>query len=324
MTLRFSAWPVWVMLVLASIWGWLVLFAADPVSLHSDTAGPTEAREVAGGVEVATDDASPRRAVGQPSAPAEETRPLAPSLRDTEVDGAMRTGPGGGLIEDRGLRRLFDYLLAAASETPIEALRARLESMALEQGGSTLASQVLAAFDRYVAYLRAASALNSAGHVDRRSQLAALIDLRRRMLGSVTADAYFGEEERYALALLDEDVPLDPQHAAWRTQATEHQRALEQTAQFDHMGLDASQRWAEREALYGAEAADRLASLDAEQRAWDARFDRFRDLRANVLANASLDAAARSQAIEQLLLEHFSEPERRRVRALMEAQPDMP
>ena len=326
MITRFSAWPVLVMLALASLWAWLVLFAADPASLRS------RATETKQGVEqVAPDDdvravavaaapTAPRALDGAVAGPAA----VAPSLRGTDIDGAMHVDAQGRLTEDRALRRLFDYLLAGASETPIEALRARLEGLAIEQGGDLLAAQGLSAFDRYLAYLRAESALNGAGHADRREQLTKLMDLRRRILGAAAADAYFGEEERYALALLDDSVPMDPQQAAWQAQATEHQRALEQSAQFDRLDIDASQRWSEREALYGAEAADRLAQLDAEQQAWDARLDRFREQRAQVLANSSLDAAAQAQAIDQLLQQHFSEPERRRVQALMEVEPSMP
>lgn len=238
------------------------------------------------------------------------------SLRDTEVDGRLATDVHGRLIIDRELRRLFDYLLAGASEQPIDLLRARLRDLAAAQGGEALATEALEAFDQYLSYLRAEAELGRRQSDDLQARLDALIALRRRALGAATAEAYFGEEERYAQATLDRAQDADPAWSAARRDATEHQRALEQTTQFEQLDLDAAQRWEERETLYGAEAADRLAELDAQQAQWDARLQDWAARRAALQAEESMSPEQREQAISTLFESMFDEAERRRVQAL--------
>lgn len=253
----------------------------------------------------------------------------APSLQGAALDGRLRQDETGRLVEDRELRRLFDHLLAGQGEVGLAALRERLRAHALEVGGEALARQALDAFERYLDYLRSEAELDPAGIADLGRRLDALAALRRRLLGEDLAEAFFGEEERYARDALarmagDEGLVDAPEAERWRAErsaATEHQRALEQTEQFEHLDLPPAQRHAERAALYGEAAADRLAALDAERAAWQQRLDDWRSARERIGSNPRLDTAARERALQAELDARFDPAEQRRVRALDELPP---
>ncbi len=253
----------------------------------------------------------------------------APSLRGAELDGHLHQDDAGRLVEDRELRRLFDHLLAGQGEVGLAALRERLRAHALEVGGEALARQALDAFERYLDYLRSEAELDPAGIADLGQRLDALTALRRRLLGDELAEAFFGEEERYARDALARmaggeglvDAPEAERWRAERSAATEHQRALEQTEQFEHLDLPPAQRHAERAALYGEAAADRLAALDAERAAWQQRLDDWRSKRERIESDPRLDAAARERALQAELDARFDPAEQRRVRALDELPP---
>jgi len=258
------------------------------------------------------------------------TSGVAPSLRGTELDGALSVDASGRLLLDRELRRLFDHLLAGMGEVSLDSLRERLRHVALDQGGEALAAQVLAAFERYLDYLRAEDRLVLPPGSGPAERLDALMALRRSELGEELAEAWFGEEERYALSALErlvgDEQAADPEAAqrwqAERDEATGFQLAVEQTEQFDQLGISAEQRFAEREAMYGEAAARRLAALDAERAAWQRRLLEWRAERERLLADASLGAAAREAALEAALQARFDEAEQRRVRALDELPPE--
>ena len=73
---------------------------------------------------------------------------------------------------------------------------------------------------------------------------------------------------------------------------------------------------AEREALWGKEAAQRLAELDASRARWDARIDAYLSARSRIDADRTLSAAARAQAVATLRAQHFDAIEQRRIASL--------
>jgi lipase chaperone LimK len=253
----------------------------------------------------------------------------APSLRGTELDGALRMDAQGRLLQDRELRRLFDHLLAGLGELSLDALRARLRAHALGIGGEPLAAQAMAAFEQYLDYLRREAKLALPLDADLAARLESLMALRRDAFGDELAEALFGEEERYALDALarlegGEGLADAPETERWQTErdeATEHLLALEQTEQFEQIDVSQQQRFEERSALYGEDAAVRLAALDAERAGWQQRLDEWQALRDAIRNNAGLDAAARERELQALRGRLFDEAEQRRVQALEDISP---
>jgi lipase chaperone LimK len=82
--------------------------------------------------------------------------------------------------------------------------------------------------------------------------------------------------------------------------------------------------FAVRERELGAEAAQRLAALDGQNAAWQARMDAYRAERASILEDASLAGAERDARLEALRAQRFDPQEQVRVRALDQAAAGAP
>lgn len=256
------------------------------------------------------------------------------SLRGTEVDGAVHVDADGRLIGDRDLRQLFDYHLTRLGEEPLEAIRARLQDYLQQRVGAAVVAQALTRFDAYVALQQEIATLRAGD--DPRADALRLHALHRRYLGDALADAWYGEEERrldYTLSrreLLHDsrlsaaersarlqalDAGLDPATRAMMVEADASTLAMEQSDDFAARNVPPAQRFEEREALFGREAAQRLAALDTQQAQWDERLRNYATQRRQLLAQHDLSDAQRAQALQRLLA-GFDPNDRRRVEML--------
>jgi lipase chaperone LimK len=257
------------------------------------------------------------------------------SLRGTEPDGGVRFSSDGRLIVDADLRRQIEWWLSLLGEMPLVEIRSLFEQSLANAHAPAQAAAALAFFDRWVDYLAAADAQLPDGSTAQR--LDALSALRRQWFGA-DAETLFGDEERYTrhvlarqellrdssltpeerqqqLALLD--VDLSPEQRAMRAETIDPLLASEQTSQFDALDVPPAQRQVERAALFGPEAAERLALLDAERAAWDTRVAMVRAQQQAWAADTTLDPAQREARLQSLLDVDFSDSEQRRVRALL-------
>lgn len=262
------------------------------------------------------------------------------SLRDTEVDGALRLDAGGQPLPDRELRRLFDYFLARSGEQSPEAIRSAL--LGYLQGHAPAPglrpealATVLAWFDAYVALERDSISI-AQRETEPAAAMARVRALRRERLGQVLADNWYAQEERdydradarrklwadRSLApairerrLAELDADLDPQQRELQAQSAQLDVAMQQSREFERNRTDAGTRFVEREALYGREAAQRLAELDQRKARWNDRVRSYAAQRQRVLADVDLSDAQRQQRLSGLM-QGFDPNERRRVDAL--------
>lgn len=256
------------------------------------------------------------------------------SLRGTEVDGAVALDANGRVALDLGMRRLFDYYLSLMGEQDLVQIRSLLKDYLLGKYSPANTDVALKFFDRYTDYLNALTDLNIGGLSKPEERLEKVTALRKKMLGEEMAFAFFAEEEmlaaltlkRMAIAndkkLSDEEkarqlAALDAsRHYSARAEADMAALVTEQTRQLDALKLTDQQRTAEREALWGKEAAGRLAQLDQQRAQWDARIDRYLLERSRIDANRGLSQAARAQAIAALRAQQFNAAEQRRIASL--------
>lgn len=259
---------------------------------------------------------------------------LSGSLRGTQIDGEVRFDDAGEPVADADLRRFFDYHLSLIGELDIAGIRARLRQTLAARFDPARIERVMAYFDRYVAYQEALARAAIGNDPDPARRLDAAKRLRREVLGEAMAEGFFAEEEalaelslrrmriaadptlgadakRDALRALDEAAGYDARAAAELAQ-----QAAEQAAEIERRKLTPAQRDAERAALWGPEAAQRLAALDAEQANWDARVRDYAAARARIDRDPRLDAAARAQAVAQLRARMFAPNEQRRIASL--------
>ena len=256
-------------------------------------------------------------------------RPLPASLEGTSPDGDVETDGFGHLRPSRELRQLFDYYLSASGEEPRGRIKARIVAELRERLPSPAADEALSVLHRYLVYRRAVRRMPP--------DLATVHDVRVRILGRDVAEAFFAVDEAAASFMLARRaVATDPDLApaerdarlaalearlpesvrTWRAEAaTPLQLMREEEALRASEGSDADTR-ALRERMVGAEAADRLAALDQDRAAWQARVDEYRVDRLAIDENPSLDAAGRTAALDELRASRFTEPEQIRVAAL--------
>ena len=323
--------------LLVAVGAYVVWRQPPPDALPESDATPTAIDAVHAAVDAPTPESGKASAASVAAARPLATPDWPASLRDSAPDGAVTLDPNGRVRPDLELRRLFDYFLSALGERDVAAIRALLLDHVRALHGEAVAAEVAALFDRYVDYQQALAAMNAPPGESLRARLERVRDLRRRLLDPGMAEAFFGDEERYTAYTLDRrdamaDASLDAAERDARLRELEsrlspEQRASlreanvavlvdEQNRQFDALRLDPAQRQAEREALFGAEAAARLAQADAEIAAWDARVRAYVQARDAIRADGRLDAAARDRAIATLQARSFDAAERRRIASL--------
>lgn len=259
------------------------------------------------------------------------------SLRDTGVDGAATLDALGRPRADRALRRLFDYFLARSGEQAPEAIRSALALHLHAQLPPPALATVLAWYDAYVALEHDSVALAQAvGGAE--AAFERVRALRRERLGEELAQAFYAQDEAdYDLArqrgqlrgvLLAERGP-DAAERARLLAELEREAAAEpalqasaqldgavaQNRRFEREGTGAGERYAQREASYGAAAAQRLGELDQRRAQWQLRLRSYAAQRQRLLAEGGLDEAQRRRRLDALLA-GFDPNERRRLDAL--------
>lgn len=321
-------------LVLAVAAGWFLLRPGADLDPAPGAATAVQATQVppvptATAIAVSAGSASQRAEVAMASDSMAQlhARLAASSLRGTQADGELSFDADGRLLPDLGLRRLFDHFLSLSGEFSLADIRRLIADAVLRTHGTDATDAAMAWFERYRDLLRAIDATDFS--TDPLARAGALHALRLRHLGEAATHAMFGDEEAALdLALARQRIraadDLDPtERARWLDELDQTrpdgERAIladsdaidlaeSQTRALDALAADAATRHAERAALWGEDAAERLAQLDAERANWDARVAHYRAARASLGEDPS--------ALVAWLQANFSEAERRRLAAL--------
>lgn len=245
----------------------------------------------------------------------------------SQPDGSIRFDGHGRLVVELDLRRRFDWYLGALATQSFATIKQRLQRDLAQLMTPPQAAQVLELFDRYCAYLQAADQLPE--DADLAVKLAAIHRLRVEKLKDA-AGPFFDAEEREIARALNPDAERKGDGAAADAgqahyqqtydQYTANLQALQSEQQLTQSTASPGERRQQREALYGAEAAQRLAALDQERSAWDARVQAYIQQRNALHARTDL-SAAEQQRRELQLQTGFTPAERIRLTALTSAPP---
>jgi len=263
------------------------------------------------------------------------------SLAGTEPDGAASAAADGALVSTPALVRLFDYWLSTVGERPIDEIRAqagqdldrRLAPRAALQARDLLARYF--AFKSALKEQRPAHASSGRGVDVLRAGLRNMQSLRATYFSAAESQALFGpDDDAAALALarmaIEQDTALEPAQRRERLaafdaglpQAERAERAaplavirLQQAAeQLRAQGGSEDDVYRMRAAAVSPAAANRLADLDREEAAWQARVGDYLQQREAVLAD-SLDTQQRARALLELRARLFTADEQRRLGA---------
>lgn len=261
-------------------------------------------------------------------------RELPRSLRGTDVDGGLSIDRSGHFVPDPDALALFDYFLAATGEAPADEIAQWIRAHIARTLEPPAEAEALALLERCLAYRDAARELaeSEAVPADLERRLQWLRELRRAHFGADVAEALFGLEEdvtridlerrRVAqdpaltlaeraaeLAALESELPEPVREARGRARAPG--RSYREVLDLRAAGASEAEIFVARARRFGPEAAGRLAALDREQAAWQARLDAYRAER-----RALLDAGTQANTLEGLRHRHFSPEELPRVRAI--------
>lgn len=270
-------------------------------------------------------------------APAPSDAPPA-SLRGAEPDGALHVDAAGRFVPDRAALARFEWYLSATGEEPPGALRARIVRHLRASLPPGAAAQAEAFLDQVEGYRAAMRALFERGAApdDLERRLQWIRETRRAHFGPELAEALFGEEERVALLDLErravvQDASLTPEERdaklaaiearlpedvrAARASATAPVRVAKQVATLRARGGSEAEVFAVREQAFGADAAERLAALDAKREAWKARLEAWRGELAAIEADPTIPAEQKTAAIDAARKARFGEDELLRVQA---------
>lgn len=260
---------------------------------------------------------------------------MAPSLMGTEVDCSLELDKQGRLMATLGVRRCFDYFFSSLGEKSeaqlIFDIRRHLESK-LPPAARPYALELLG---KYVQYRHSevppALNLEDQSPESLRMALESLKGLRLRYFTRNEANAFFGDDEAYdqyniaVMAILNDAslskqqkdgriatlaAQLPPALAKNMSASQQYNLLQSKTDEIKTRGGSAQEIYALRESIVGAQAAERLAKLDAENADWRQRVSKFLDLRAQILASGGA-VAEQQQAITALRNTTFSAPEER-------------
>ncbi len=252
--------------------------------------------------------------IGQP--PAATPALAAPASRTESTDAFLAPG----------LRHRLEALLLEAGEAGDAAeLKRRAAALVARHFSADDATRAAQLVDRWIDYRVAVSRLAPPADLSDPHALRTALEARRRErerhFTSQEWDALFAQEEaldRFTIArveiarnaaltaqqkqqaLLAAEAELSPEQRAARHDAVQHLQVAAQSQAYETAQVPEQQRYRERAAMHGEAAAQRLAQLDREEAAWQAKLDRY------AAAPASEQATLRDQlfsADEQARLE---------------------
>lgn len=276
--------------------------------------------------------------------------PFAPSMRGTVPDGDLRAAsanlaqaPGGKALAYAELRRLFDYYLSAVGEQSLGAITIEIQRAIAQNLPQQQVSDAMRLLDKYLQFKRALVDLEKSPQLAGdsvqviRRRFHALQDLRSRIFTAEEDQGLFGFDDMYdrdtlARLEIDRDATLSAGQKREKLAALDASmppalRAdrdaprmvlqLEQTAQdMRAKGASEDEIYRMRALALNPQAAERLAEVDREEKAWKDRIATYQADRARILkAQADAPESERQAALLQLQQAQFSEQERRRLAA---------
>ncbi len=270
------------------------------------------------------------------------------SLKGTQVDGEIIINENKQLVVTEGLRRLFDYFLSALGEEEEATIYARVESYIRHHTPEPAASQAVAIFGNYVAYLKALPDIekrygnlqlqaSKSGELDLNAiaqQKQEVASLRQQYFDKTTIEAFFGAEDNYddysieMVRINQNEQMSEAQKQAARQdyvsrlpdgaiktnilQQANLNELMIRTERMKAAGASPEALYNMRRELVGVPAAERLAQVDQEDANFDQRFTQYEAQKAQLLSQSANPAAAQSQ-IEQLEQQLFDDAERKRL-----------
>lgn len=263
---------------------------------------------------------------------------LPPSLDGTNVDGELIADEQGNLMITVGVRRVFDYFLAAMGEDDLATVKARIAAYIHENLPSSAAIQAWRLLNNYLGYQQAITEIpaHNGSALEVRDVIKSRQQFRSVWLGPEISDAFFGfddaldnftlsrldvtedeslsaEEKAKRIALLELELPEPIREMRDETQAPS--RIANEVDALREAGASEEEVRQLREQEFGVEAADRFETLDQERQQWEDRYESYRVERAGIITSG-LAPEDQKRSLLRLQKRLFDSQEVRRVQAL--------
>lgn len=334
--LRFATMAL---LVMVALFAGTIIFLSDEPTTAVDTAVAVDAGSSAEQTgSPGQESEAPSKLVGNARVPVPDGLPA--SLEGTSLPGGWaKTDSNGSLVPTPQLRQLFEYYLAALGEETLPQLVARIEQ-ALARLEEPARSEAMTTLGNYLDYKLALGDLEvtygnatSLDANEMQQRMAEIRALRRTWMDAQTADAFFASDEavdqfqieqlrirtdgslsdgerEQALERAEQALPAPIREARRETRKfTDYQKARSQFAD----DPEALRTW--REERFGDEAARQLEKVEAEQRAWDNKWQSYSSA-LRELDDLGLAGPEREAAVDSLRDEYFEGAEKLRAEAL--------
>ncbi|MBL3555886.1 MULTISPECIES: lipase secretion chaperone [Marinobacter] len=327
------------LLAIAALFAGMLIYFSDESATPADSAASAVSGSQSDFSQSLTEKgAAPSKLVGDPGVAIPDALPA--SLEGTSVPGGWaETDSNGSLVPTPQLRQLFEYYLAALGEETLPQLVARIEQ-ALARLQEPARSEAMAILGNYLDYKLAVGELETSyanagasSPEEMQQQMAEIRALRRAWMDAQTAEAFFASDEaldrfqveqlrirtddslsdderEQALARAEGALPEPIREARRETRKfTDYHKARSELAD----DPEALSDW--RKAHFGEQAARRLEQAEAEQQAWDNKWQAYSEELAEI-ESLGVAGPEREAAIDALRDHYFEGAEKLRAEAL--------
>ncbi|USP40827.1 lipase secretion chaperone [Acinetobacter sp. XS-4] len=253
------------------------------------------------------------------------------SQQDTEVNCQLKIDSSQHLVVNSQTRDCFEYFITQYGENDLEQIKNHFGKFVQGQYLEPARSQIMDLWARYLKYREQLAQIQtpSAKQQDKnyfQKIFNSIQDIRKRFFSTSEIEGLFSSEDIYQNYTLDrmqilEDSSLSEIEKARKLKERfeelpeDWQQNLQELSKLDDLHtltkqIKARKGSAEelrqmRTALVGAEAAQRLETLDTQRNAWQQKVTSYLDGRDEII-KSNMSDSAKNQAIQQLRQQQFN------------------
>lgn len=253
------------------------------------------------------------------------------SQQDTEVNCQLKIDSSQHLVVNSQTRDCFEYFITQYGENDLEQIKIHFGKFIQGQYLEPARSQIMDLWTRYLKYREQLAQIQapSAKQQDKnyfQKIFNSIQDIRKRFFSASEIEGLFSSEDIYQNYTLDrmqiledsslseiekarklkerfEELPEDWQHNLQELSKLDDLHTL--TKQIKARNGSAEELRQMRTALVGAEATQRLETLDTQRNAWQQRVTSYLDSRDEII-KSNMSDSAKNQAIQQLRQQQFN------------------
>ena len=253
------------------------------------------------------------------------------SQQDTEVNCQLKIDSSQHLVVNSQTRDCFEYFITQYGENDLEQIKIHFGKFIQGQYLEPARSQIMDLWTRYLKYREQLAQIQapSAKQQDKnyfQKIFNSIQDIRKRFFSASEIEGLFSSEDIY------QNYTLDRMHILEDSSLSEIEKARKLKERFEELPEDWQQNLQElsklddlhtltkqikarkgsaeelrqmRTALVGAEATQRLETLDTQRNAWQQRVTSYLDGRDEII-KSNMSDSAKNQAIQQLRQQQFN------------------